>query len=706
MAPPRLAAEQINAGPFFVSRQIDGRWISKSTPYGAFDLAEIARALPDDQQPDVVVCHVDCGVGIKPRNIRAFGCPVVLFAADSHWGDRALSEMVRYAASEPFDRVVVLYDRHHIPFYRAAGVRNVHWIPGLTFAHGDERARAALRDTRHAQLALVGKAGYHFRRQRLFAALIAAKLPLAWKEVRQPEVLAHYGESLIGLNASMNGDLNLRVFETIAGGAMLLTDRLAPESGLDELLREGVEKISYDNAQDLVEKARHYLEHPDEARAIGEAGRRWFETHFSEERRQAAFTELVFSGKEQDVFATPAKLSTTIAFHGAAELDGTLAAYDVINELHRQQEHVVVAVDEAQRTKWETLGASLPRVRVVALDAPGQSGPDFAILNAKTLATKTAQAIPARRLWCWDATTSDLGTLQPRMASLGLAPRQASLALFVPGKKSTAPADELANEARKYLDAGDLQGALVRAKNAVTQNPRQSDGYLVLAELALEAKNESLFQKTLANARRAQPDNPRVALLEWSAQTTPWPWISRRYLAIAWKATESLDFAAAQHYANLALRTNPTLAEPHFISAIAVARLAERETRPESRNELWQKEKAYLETAVAADPQRSDFRFALGYAYRRDAEFSRAAEQFARCIELERDNADFWFACGEAYLRMGDTGKASAHLAPAAALWPDDARFAHYEAMLHVESARVANVNVSRPASALEATIS
>ena len=274
MAPPRLGDEQIDCGPCFIDHRIAGRWITRTTPFGPFDVSILAAELAaEGQTPDVVVCHVDCGFCLKPVNLDVFRCPKILLAADSHWGENAISGLVNYAAGEPFDRVVLLYDRHHAEFYRAAGIRNLHWFPGLTFAHPDTRIQAATTANapRGTHLALVGKVGYHARRQRLFAALIRAGVPLAWAQLRQSELVAHYASSLIGLNAAMNGDLNLRVFETLAGGAMLLTDRLAPASGLDEILAEGREKISYDHADDLVAKARHYLAHPDEARAIGAA---------------------------------------------------------------------------------------------------------------------------------------------------------------------------------------------------------------------------------------------------------------------------------------------------------------------------------------------------------------------------------------------------------------------------------------------------
>ena len=103
MAPPVLGDEQINCGPIFPNRRIGDRWISRTTPYGVFDVAEIIRALPADQYPDVVVCHVDCGFGVRPRNLASLRCPAVLLAADSHWGKRGISSMVSYAASEPFD---------------------------------------------------------------------------------------------------------------------------------------------------------------------------------------------------------------------------------------------------------------------------------------------------------------------------------------------------------------------------------------------------------------------------------------------------------------------------------------------------------------------------------------------------------------------------------------------------------------------------
>lgn len=651
MAPPRLAAEQINCGPFFTTQQIEGRWISKATPYGDYDLSHLAKELPEDQQPDVVVCHVDCSFGLKPRNVRAFRCPVVLFAADSHWGDRALSEMVRYAASEPFDRVIVLYDRHHIPFYRAAGIKNVHWLPGFTFAHSDDRVTLAAGEPRKSQLGLVGKAGFHFRRQRLFAAMIDAKLPLAWKQVRQSEVIAHYAGSTIGLNVAMNGDLNLRVFETIAGGAMLLTDRLSPDAGLDELLREGVEKVSYENANDLIEKARHYLSRPDEALRIGAAGRRWFDEHFSEQRRQSAFRDLVFSGKERAEFVVPEKQLVQFDW-GSSKLSfaATLAAYDVLNELHRQQERVIVRADASVPALIERIAATLPRVSIVREGDGLTARADLAIRAAGNMPVDGVYI--GQRYWVWDLPAGTLGSTRAKLEGAGLQLLRPDGALFFSAKPPVTAVQTMMVEARRYLEAGDLQGSLTRAKALVAQAPRMAEPYLILAEVALEAGNRDLFQKVLANARKAEPDNPGVSLLSWAAQNTPIPWQPSRLLAMTWKAVESLDFEAAEKYARRTLQIDPGCASACYAMAVAASRLAEASPGAAAAKRAWELES--LKRAVELAPKCAEYSFALAVAFLREKRPAEAAKMYQSVLELNPSEVDAWFGLGIAHSEQGN----------------------------------------------------
>ena len=68
-----------------------------------------------------------------------------------------------------------------------------------------------------------------------------------------------YSQAKIIFNKSIRKDLNMRVFEAMSCGSMLVTDRLKPEAGLEELFKDKKHFVLYDNESDLVEKIGYYL---------------------------------------------------------------------------------------------------------------------------------------------------------------------------------------------------------------------------------------------------------------------------------------------------------------------------------------------------------------------------------------------------------------------------------------------------------------
>src|SRR4051812_34939062 len=209
MLPPTLASEQVNCGPGFNdTTDSDGRIRSLKTPVGEYNLAAVAARLPREQQPDAVVCLVDASWRNLPRQLDAFSCPRVLLVADTHHLKSPLIGMFRYLASERFDRIVFLYDRHHLRFFQSAGFENLFWFPGLTFPHDDAAVKSARQRTRERRVAFVGQTGkIHPRRARLLGELANKKVPVAVQPLPQREALDFYGASQLGFNASLNGDL-------------------------------------------------------------------------------------------------------------------------------------------------------------------------------------------------------------------------------------------------------------------------------------------------------------------------------------------------------------------------------------------------------------------------------------------------------------------------------------------------------------------
>ena len=83
---------------------------------------------------------------------------------------------------------------------------------------------------------------------------------------------------------------NMRLYEATGVGALLLTEA-APN--LSDMFEPGVEIVTYTGADDLIEKARHYLEHEDERAAIARAGQARTLREHTYERRARELVRLV-----------------------------------------------------------------------------------------------------------------------------------------------------------------------------------------------------------------------------------------------------------------------------------------------------------------------------------------------------------------------------------------------------------------------------
>ncbi len=658
MSPPRLAEEQVDCGPYFHDRRHDGRWLSVATPRGDYDLAKVAARLGPDQQPDLVAVHVDgASMAGTPRNLAAFTCPKILLVADTHHGANPLGNLIRYALDQPFDRVVLLYDRHHADFFRAAGIRNLHWLPSLTFAHSDARVRAAATVNREPRIAIVGTTSYHPRRLRLFSSLVARGLPLDWREIHQSEAIAHYAGSLIGLNASMNGDLNMRVFEILAGGALLLTDRLAPASGLDLLLREGRDYIGYSSPEELVERAEHLLAHPAEASAIAASGARWFSEHYSEAHRRRAFAELAFDGRERPEFALP---QSAVQVPAPLSLDAAIGAYHWLQVHHQRNETVRVACADGLPEFFPGLLATLPRVRLLA-PAEVATTPADLWLGALHQPPPPGRANHA---WLWNAAPAALPALASRFAGLKWKHLVPATALFGVGTaESVGPG---AAKARSHLQNGDLVGALQQAGEALRADPRCVEALFVVAELALEAQNWELAASQLEQASALAPGHPRLALLRRQLALRTPPRQPRRLLAVARLAYDWRDHVRTRTFAELALAADPDCADAHHLLGLLdfyhsgqADSLAERQTGL-----------AHLRRATVLQAARADYWLELGHACRQLGLHNEAISAF-RAVLAREPSASACLALGHAQIAAGLTTDAAATFRAGLSFAPD-----------------------------------
>ena len=71
---------------------------------------------------------------------------------------------------------------------------------------------------------------------------------------------------------SQHKEVTRRIFEGMACGRLVLTDRLPPETGMAEMFVDGEDIVYYDNATDAAAKIRYYAAHPEEMQRIAKNG--------------------------------------------------------------------------------------------------------------------------------------------------------------------------------------------------------------------------------------------------------------------------------------------------------------------------------------------------------------------------------------------------------------------------------------------------
>jgi GT2 family glycosyltransferase/tetratricopeptide (TPR) repeat protein/2-polyprenyl-3-methyl-5-hydroxy-6-metoxy-1,4-benzoquinol methylase len=86
------------------------------------------------------------------------------------------------------------------------------------------------------------------------------------------EMAKIYSAAKLVFNRSVCNDVNMRVFEALGCGALLLTNDLR-DNGQDEFFRDGIHLATYRDAEELLDKARYYLAHDALRNQIAAAGK-------------------------------------------------------------------------------------------------------------------------------------------------------------------------------------------------------------------------------------------------------------------------------------------------------------------------------------------------------------------------------------------------------------------------------------------------
>jgi O-antigen biosynthesis protein len=146
----------------------------------------------------------------------------------------------------------------------------IYWLP---LACSEDYHHSSKHHEKTYDVGFIGRDG--FGRRESIVSKIRKEFPNSFLDFApRAQIGEIYAKSKIILNVAINNDINMRFFEALCSGSMLLTDNII-QNGQDELTQNAKEKffVSWVDEDDLVEKIHYYLSYDAERERIAKAGR-------------------------------------------------------------------------------------------------------------------------------------------------------------------------------------------------------------------------------------------------------------------------------------------------------------------------------------------------------------------------------------------------------------------------------------------------
>jgi hypothetical protein len=211
---------------------------------------------------DDIFLFVDHAPKNWPTKFEQTQSVTVAYLVDVHQG---LQPRLLYA---PFFDAVFIAQKDYLQTFERRGAANVHWLP-LALDPEIHQIHGVVRDLDVAFVGQLGSRGSN--RNKVLTAVLPNFKTNDYELFYPPKEMARvYARSKVVLNASINGDLNMRFFEGLASGALVVTDRI--QNGLQDLFIENCHYVGYSSIEEAKEKITYYLAHPAERERIGRAG--------------------------------------------------------------------------------------------------------------------------------------------------------------------------------------------------------------------------------------------------------------------------------------------------------------------------------------------------------------------------------------------------------------------------------------------------
>lgn len=252
----------------------------------------VLRALPSEWNPDLVLL-MDESTEPMFLGLEHVESPTAWYTIDAHLH---LHWHKAYAAV--FDFVFVAQKSYREDYEYDASRQIVTWLPLFCNPKRDRYSPLS----KIYDLSFVGALNVRWKPERSrFLEAVSHRIPLY---TTSGEYVSVFNRSKVVLNECAADDVNFRVFEALACGSLLLTERVG--NGFEELFQDRTHLVMYDrsNLDQIVELAHYYAGHEQEREAIAFQGRQLVLASHTTINRAQTIVEVVHSS---DVHAFPQK---------------------------------------------------------------------------------------------------------------------------------------------------------------------------------------------------------------------------------------------------------------------------------------------------------------------------------------------------------------------------------------------------------------
>jgi len=265
---------------------------------GIFSAVEVMNRVAPDAEAAI---FFESGARAFPADIGEMPCPTAWYAIDTHMHLGMHRRLARL-----FD-VTFVAQKEYVEALRP-NCPQCHWLP----LAADARLFAGDALPAEYGVAFVGSLDPRIHRERCrLLRRIAERYPPTFiaGNCYLQEMADAYRKSRIVFNQAVRNDLNMRVFEGMAAGALMVTDAIQ-RNGLENLFTAGEHLVTYASEAELFERLDYYLAHEPERRAIAERGRALVLRRDTYEQRARQLTQTLGAAQQGRRMERKARLAT------------------------------------------------------------------------------------------------------------------------------------------------------------------------------------------------------------------------------------------------------------------------------------------------------------------------------------------------------------------------------------------------------------